>query len=274
VSAQSLPSSSQSLQIYFTASGKGDSPAILNKSELSVALDKQPAQITSLRRANPDKMLFALLVDLSGSEKNQTASIREAALQLFQGLLEGGNEGYLVMFNRQVLASKGPVLLPYVRQTLENSKPQDGTVLYDAIGATCSRILSKSGNPETPRRAIFVITDGEDNASEINGTKAEEMAEREGVAIFSLQTEDASMSSSERDRGFRFLREASLRTGGRVFKVKKAEQGVPLLLNAIQKQWVLDVERILPTDGNLHALAIKSSEKSVQISQPALIPLR
>jgi len=269
--AQMAPSTNQPVQIYLTLSGPSGSPPVPTLSQLSVAIDKQPARLTSLRSANADKMLFALLVDTSTSEAKQAASIRETALQLFQGLSEGGNEGYLVIFDHLVSASKKPVQLSEARQTLGSLKFGGGTALLDAIAGTCTRILSKSLNPETPRRAIFMLTDGEDNSSHINHSKAEEIAEGEGVAIFSLQTGTTGMSSSEAHRAFDFLKEASLRTGGQAFQTKKVEEGIPLLLKAVHEQWILAVVPNQPADRKSHTLTIENSEKSVEVSAPTLI---
>ena len=99
--AQEAPSPNRPLQIYITASGKDDSSPILVLPKLNGAIDKQAAQLISVRSASADKMRFALLVDASNSETKQAASIRDAAVQLIQGLLEQGNEGYLLVFNER-----------------------------------------------------------------------------------------------------------------------------------------------------------------------------
>src|ERR1039458_6037172 len=229
MATQGAPPAKSLVQIYLIASGNGDSPPIPTLSQLVVSIDKQPAQVTSLRSANEDKLLFALLVDISGSNSRKDASIREAALQLFQGLLEGGNEGHLVVFNDQIAMTKGTVHLPEVQRKLDSVRFQGGTRLYDAIADTCTKILSRSGNPETPRPAVFLITDGEDDASEINHSKAEEIAEGEGVAIFSLQAGvDGPMTRAETLHSVRFLQEASHNTGGQAIRAEKLSDGVPL----------------------------------------------
>ena len=278
---QAAPSSNRPFQIYITASEKDDSPPIPTLSKLKGAIDKHDAQLTSLRSANADKMRFALLVDASNSETNQAASIREAAVQLFRGLLEHGNEGYLLVFNEQVFTSSKPLQLPEVRQALESGvrqahecvKPCGGSAINDAIALASQKILSKLGNPETPRRVILLISDGEDNSSKINLSETLEIAIREGVSIFSLQTGTSEMGSREARFAKLFMQLASLDTGGQSFRPKRVEEGVPLLLEAIHKQWVLGVVPPQVHDQKLHTLSIKSSEKNVQISAPAQILL-
>jgi VWFA-related protein len=279
--AQTATTSNRSLQIYITASGENDSSPIPTLAKLNGSIDKQAAQLTSLRSASEDKMLFAVLVDASNSETKQAASIRDAAVQLFQGLLEQGNEGYLLVFNEQVITSGKPLQLSEVRQALESGvrqahecvEPCGGSAINDAIAFASKKLLNKHGNSETPRRAIFLISDGDDNASKIYLGEAEEIAIREGVAIFTLQAGDSEMGSTEARHARRFLELASLDTGGRTFRPKRLEDGVPLLLDAIHKQWALGIVPLQVPDQKLHALSIKSSEKNVQISAPARILL-
>ncbi len=226
-------------------------------------------------------MRFALLVDASNSESKQAESIREAVLQLFQGLLEQGNEGYLILFNEQVITSGKPLQLSEVgkafesgmRQALDCVKPCGGTAINDAIAFASQKLLDKHGNPEAPRRAIFLITDGEDNASKNNLSETLDIANGEGVAIFCLQTGTSEMGRIEGRYARLHLELASLETGGQNFRPERVEDGVALLLNAIHKQWILGVVPHQVPDQKLHSLSIKSSEKNVQISAPMQVSL-
>jgi VWFA-related protein len=273
IAGQTVPSSMRSLQIYFTVSGKADASSVPTLSKLKVIIDKKEIQPTSLHSASDEKLRFALLVDASNSETERAASIREAAFQLFQDLLQDGNEGYLVAFNEQIITSGRPLQLSEVRQALDSVKPCLGSAINDAIAYASQNILSKSGNPETPRRVIILISDGDENASKIFLEKALDTALRENIAIFSLQTAGVKMSWNEARLASAYMRIASLYTGGQSFHPKSLEEGVPLLLDAIHKQWVLSVTSSQVPDQKLHAFSIKSSEKDVQVSAPDQIYL-
>jgi VWFA-related protein len=259
--------------LYLTVSGKHDSPAIPVQSELRVSIDNRPAEVTSLRSASGDKLLFVLLVDISGSDKTQAASIKAAAVQLFQGLLADGNQGHLVLFNTEIEMSRKPASLSEVQSKLDRIEFHGGTALYDAIGDTCVRILSRSGNPDAPRRAIILLSDGDDDASHINRMTVEEIAEEQGVAIFSLATSSLETASSAR-RGTEILMEASQSTGGRAIHAGKLEKGVQPLLAAIRQQWALGLVPSQTPDQKLHSLSIKSTQKDVQLSFPAHVLLQ
>jgi Mg-chelatase subunit ChlD len=261
----SQPLASQTVQVYLTARGKHDAAPMLSQSELSASIDKQPAQVTSLRPVKEDKILFALLLDTSKSEAPDAKSIRNAAMLLFQSLSKGGNQGYLVLFNSEVSTSKRPLQPSEAQEIINGAKFRPGTELYDAIGETCTGILSRSGNPDFPRRLIILITDGEDNSSHINHIQAEEAAEKEGVAIFSLA------DTTNEGIGASFLDQASGTTGGRSIKIKRPEDDVAPLLDAINRQWILSLVPQKAPDKELHSIVIKTKQRDVSISSPAKV---
>jgi len=264
------------IHVYFTAenNGKGDSAPVPTLSDFEMTIDKEPTKAVSIRSASDDKLLFALLVDFSGSGFYEADSIKKTAMRILQGLLNGKNEGRLVVFNDRVEASKNPIDLPSAEKIMNRTQFYGGTALYDAISATCRQLLSKTGNPATPRRAILLLTDGGDNSSSADMRKATDVAEREGVAIFSLQiVESKVVSWEEAHHATRLLKELSQSTGGQTVLPKKIEDGVEPVLKAIHDQWVLDLEPGQALDQNLHPLQVKSIQKNLQLSVPASIPI-
>lgn len=275
LNGQGDPSTRPPTQVYFSAAGKGDTPPVPNVSELEFSIDKQPAQASSLRSAGGDKLLFAVLVDFSGSGFYQAASIKMATMQVLQGLLDGKNEGRLIVFNDRVTAGENSIDLPEAQRILGLFHFYGGTALYDAIADTSTRHLSMAGNPSTPRRAIIVITDGEDNSSSITLDRAKEVAEQERVAVFSLQARNEKVMNPEEIRhGARALKEISESTGGLAFFPKKLEDGVQPLLKTIHEQWVIDLEPALALDQKQHSLIVKSSQKGIELSVPAHVSTR
>lgn len=261
------PPADKTVQVFLTASDKQRSPAAPAQSEISISVDKQPAQIRGLRSAKNDPLLFAVLVDTSGSRARAAEEIKQTTLELFQGLTTGGNQGYLVLFNDSIAISTRPLKISEVKGLLDSVKFGPGTALYDAIEQTCIQRLSRSGNPDNPRRAILLITDGDDNQSHTTHTNVEAIVEKEGVAVFSVAT----WSSLEGTRGEKFLKEISHDTGGQAVIVKNLAEGVAPLLAAIANQSSLSFVPAQSLGQGSHSLDIKSADKEVRISAPAQI---
>ena len=255
------------VEIFLTASGKNSVPVLVEQAELTVTLDKQPAQVTSLRSAKDDKLLFAVMIDVSTSNRAQADSIKEAANQLFQGLSTGSHRGYLVAFDVSARISNRPLEPSEAPKALDGLQFGGATALFDAIAQTSTTVLSKSRNPDIARRVIILLSDGDDNQSRTHPQDAEEKAERDGVSIFSLDTTFA------HNRGEDMLKELATKTGGQAITDWKMEEGVKTLLEAINFQSVLTFVPTPASNHDLHSHSVKSLRKDIQISAPAQVAL-
>jgi VWFA-related protein len=251
-------------QFFITALPKDNSPAVLQEAALSVRVDKAVAQIKGVRSAKDDPLLFAVVVDVSGSDASAANSIKEAAFQLFQGLATAQNQGYLVLFNDRVATTQAPLSLSEAKQALDSATFSGGTAVYDAIEQTCRQKLSRSGNPARSRRVILLISDGEDDASYVNHKKAEQAALEEGVPVFSIVTQGPPVGP----QGEKFLKEISQMTGGFATD-KDLKRAVSLSLAAIEAQWVVTLVSAQSANRNLHSIQIRCTQKDVRISAPS-----
>lgn len=240
-------------------------------SDLSVSIDSKPARITSLRSAEHDSLLFAVIVDASTSNAAKEAAIKQAAFHIFQVLSGAGDQGYLVLFNDEVAMSKQPLLPDQVTPLLDSVKFRGGTAVYDAIGETCAQKLGRAQHLGAQRRIIVLFSDGDDNSSHIGPSTAEAEAEQNGIAVFSLNT--GSVSESDEERGDQNLKEISVKTGGREFQGKNMEDATSQLLVMIRQEWIVSFVPAQSPDGKVHKLAVKSPEKRLRFSAPAHIYL-
>ena len=263
LTAQEAAQPDKSPHFFLTAFGRGDSPAILQENELSVLVDKTPAQVKSVRSTKSDPLLFAVLVDVSKSDAETADSVKQAAFQFFETLSGSQREGYLVLFNHRVAVSRAPLSVSQAKQALDSMRFEGGTAVYDAIEQTCKQALNKSKDHERLRRVILIISDGEDNSSHLNHIQAEEAALEEGVSVFSVVTSPALGES----RGAKFLKEISQKTGG-FSSDKDVKKAVPLLLAAIDAQSEITVAPTQAGDGKLHPMKVKCSQKDVHIYPP------
>ena len=150
LTAQSPQASGAPVKVFLTVSGDRHSSAVPTLSAPIVSVDKQPARVISFHPAKNDKLLFALLVDVSGSDFEKVGEIKAVALQLFQELSTDGNDGFLATFNDQIMMSKSPLQLSQVQTALDAVEFGRGTALYDAVAMTCRQ----TGTP----RALIVLS--------------------------------------------------------------------------------------------------------------------
>ena len=140
--------------------------------------------------------------------------------------------------------------------------------MFNAIGQTCSGPLSRKTNPDPPRKAIFLLTDGDDNQSKTYPQQAIETAQREGIAIYALSTGERG------GPGEHVLKEAAKLTAGAEVNLQPIENEIAPILSALDQQWVITVKPISAPDLKMHKLRIESMQPGVSFSAPAQIALQ
>jgi hypothetical protein len=250
---------------FLTAARPGGLPVDLDASQLSVEVASRPVKILSLRPAKGSRFVFALAVDVSGSESKNAGPIRLAAAQLFRELTKIGGSGYLVLFNQGIAASKAPLTPDAAQVDLKRVQFYGGTAVYDAVDKTCTQILSGANNPGVERRILVLLSDGDDDQSHIRSDKVFEDAEREGISVFSMATKEIRRS------GLSFLGGSARFTGGMAFVPRTVAEGLGSLVAAIDDQWELRVDATRSHSHGLEPLSVRTSQLQVRLSAPAKI---
>ncbi len=193
----------------------------LQKRNFTVNEDGQPQTI---REFHPEDIPVAvgLVVDSSGSMKKKRSDVTAAAVA-FAGSSNPDDEMFIVNFNEHVtlglpdtkLFSASPTEL---QGALLKSVPVGKTALYDAISDALKH-LAKSGRE---RKALVVISDGGDNASEHSLNQVLDNAGRSGVTIYTIGLFD----EEDQDRNPRVLRRIAKATGGESFLPKMPAEAV------------------------------------------------
>ena len=145
---------------------------------------------------------IALLLDTSGSTRDDVALIRSAANSFIEALRPGDRVG-IVAFNTAQTVSEPiaavEVLAPLtsdraeLRRAIENLGASNGTPYYDALQRVANSIFGEPPADEVRgRRAVVALTDGVDSASNSDFATARNVLARAGVACYFVQinTED------------------------------------------------------------------------------------
>src|SRR5437762_5336763 len=145
---------------------------------------------------------IALLLDTSGSTREELGLIRDAA-NAFINALRPGDRVAVVAFNNApgngaplaVVELLTPVTddRKALRRAIENLGTSNGTPFYDALGRVADQLFRDPPRPEIRgRRAVVALTDGVDSTSDSGYEDARAKLLRSGVASYFIQvsTED------------------------------------------------------------------------------------
>jgi Ca-activated chloride channel homolog len=145
---------------------------------------------------------IALLLDTSGSTRDDVALIRSAANSFIQALRPGDRVGVVAFNTAQTVAE--PVATVEVltqltgdrddlRSAIDNLGSSNGTPYYDALERVADSIFREQPKDDVRgRRAVVALTDGVDSASNSDFANAKLKLSRSGIACYFIQvnTED------------------------------------------------------------------------------------
>jgi VWFA-related protein len=240
----------------------------LNQGDFSILDDHKPPQsIINFRRETDLPLELGLLVDTSGSVHGRFDFEQEAAVSFLQHILRVNFDKAFVMgFGTHSLVTQeftdNVRLLETGVRSLRNG---GGTAMYDAIYKACREKLSKDRGDHPVRRAIVVISDGEDNQSEVSKALAIETAQRAEVIIYAISTDDSGLIL----RGDKALQQLADATGGRAFfpfKMKDIKNSFAAIEDELRSQYVVSYKPAdFDADGRYRSIEITALKKDLQV---------
>jgi Ca-activated chloride channel homolog len=240
----------------------------LNQSDFSILDDHRPVEsILNFRRETDLPIEMGLLMDVSGSVEGRFGFEKEAATGFLQHIIRTGYDRAFVMgFNKEIHLTQDFTdqvqLLSTGVQRLNNG---GGTALYDAIYKACKEKLLREHSDHPIRKAIVVLSDGEDNQSAYTRAQAIEMAQRAEVLIYAISTDDSGLIL----RGDKVLEDLASATGGRAFfpyKMKDITHSFAAIEEELRSQYDVSYKPSdFDADGRYHSIEITALKKDLQV---------
>jgi len=144
-----------------------------------------------------------------------------------------------------------------LEKAVQGLRPGGGTSLYDAIFFAARDKLMQDQPLYKFRRAMVILSDGEDNESRYTRDQALEMAQKADVTIYTIST---NISHIETD-GDKVMRYFAAETGGQSFfpfQASDLSQSFENISNELRHQYnIFYRPEPLKTDGLYHTVEIK-----------------
>jgi Ca-activated chloride channel family protein len=186
--------------------------------------NRPPRQITSFAAQTNLPLHVGLLIDASNSIRDRFQFEKDAASEfLYEVIRPKSDRAFVLAFDEVVDVTQDFTGdLDKLRKGVKTIQAGGGTALWDAVYYACRDKLMKEPSSSAVRRAIILVSDGEDNQSRVLQKEAVEMAQRAEVIIYTVST--SLMGSHTRgDDNLKALAEA---TGGRAFFPNKLDDVV------------------------------------------------
>jgi VWFA-related protein len=231
----------------------------LERSQFDIYEGKRRQNIIEFSAEADLPLRLAILIDTSNSVRDRFKFQQEAAIEFIRAVLRPRQDKAIVV-SFDTLPELVADLTDDV-QRLENSvrdlRPGGGTSLYDAIFYACKDKLSQDQPRHKFRRAMIILSDGDDNQSRWSRDQALEQAHKADVVIYTIST---NISRIESD-GDKILKYYAKETGGAPyfpFKLEDLSQSFENIANELRHQYsILYRPEPLLTDGQFQPVEIR-----------------
>jgi VWFA-related protein len=253
------------VDLFFTVKDKnGNLVPHLNQQNCTVLEDKVPQKLKNFVAETDQPLTLGILLDTSGSQQRLLPMEQDAASEFIRQVLRTKDEAFLLSFDVNVDLlqdyTNSPRLLSHALSKAQINTAggngsgipglgggpvptvgdPKGTLLYDAIYMAANQKLDQ----ETGRKAMIVLTDGEDEGSRMKIGDAIAAAERNNAIVYIILLADREMYWGQGMGyfGYGAAKRIADETGGRLIDVgnngKKLEAAFQQIEDELRTQYV------------------------------------
>jgi len=280
------------VNVFFTVKDKaGNLVPHLTQSDCSVSEDNQSQALKSFVAETQQPLTLGILLDTSSSQARVLPLEQDAGSQFLESLLQQKDEAFLLSFDVDVnllqdytsnphqlaqAISKAEINSPSGNRaagipgagggTIPSIGKPKGTLLYDAIYLAANQKMSQ----ETGRKAIILLTDGEDAGSRTKIDGAIAAAEKSNVMVYAILIADRSFYASLGYSGYSAMKKLTGETGGRLIDVgnngKKLEAAFQQIEDELRTQYVASYRPAdTKMDGGFRTLSVQCNGDGAKV---------
>ena len=272
------------VDVFFTIKDKqGNLVPHLTRDDCTILEDKEPQKLKSFVAETHQPLTLGILLDTSGSQYRVLPLEQEVGGQFLERVLKQKDEAFLLSFDVNVDLlqdfTNSPRLLSRAMSkaeintaggngaagipgagggTVPTIGAPKGTLLYDAVYLASNEKM----NQETGRKAMILLTDGEDEGSVHKIREAIAAAQKNNVIVYTILIADRGFYGGFGYYGYSAMKQMTEETGGRLIDVgnngKKLEAAFQQIEDELRTQYVASyTPSNTKLDGTFRHLAVE-----------------
>ena len=252
------------VDMFFTVKDKqGNLVPHLTKDDCTVLEDKVPQKLKSFVAETHQPLTLGILLDTSGSQQRVLPLEQDAGAQFLERVLKPKDEAFLLSFDVNVdllqdYTNSAQLLTRAMNKaeintaggngaggipgagggTIPTIGAPKGTLLYDAVYLASNEKM----NQESGRKAMILLTDGEDEGSVHKIQEAIAAAQKSNVIVYTILIADRGFYGGFGYSGYSAMKKMTEETGGRLIDVgnngKKLEAAFQQIEDELRTQYV------------------------------------
>jgi VWFA-related protein len=212
------------VNLIFTVTDKhGHYIPNLRQSDFAVLDDqKAPASVISFHQQINLPLRVGIVIDASTSIRSRFQFEQQSAVEFLLQILKAKSDRAFVMGfdSTPTIEQDWTNNIDLLQTGVNRMRPGGGTALYDAVYTACrDKLLSERGQ-EPVRKAMVLISDGDDNQSRVYQDEAIKECQRAETIIYAISTN----WTPSRGKGDQVLAQMASETGGQAFYPPSVEE--------------------------------------------------
>ena len=207
--------------IFTVTDKKGHFITGLNQSSFGLLDDgRPPVAVLHFTQQTDLPLRVGILLDTSSSIRQRFQFEQDSAIEFLLQILHRNDRAFVEGFDIQTDLAQGFTNnLDLLNQGVHRLRPGGGTALFDALYKTCKDEMLTLRESSAVRKAVILVSDGDDNYSHALESDAIKMCQRAETIVYAIST-DVSPSRSKGDDVLMQIAEA---TGGQAFYPNRIE---------------------------------------------------
>ena len=272
------------VQLFFNVKDKhGALIPNLTKDDFEIFEDGKPQTVKYFAAESNLPLTIGMMIDSSGSQRNVIDMEKEVGGAFLKQILTDKDEAFVLSFDitvdllqdftrdvrrLQTALNKAKVNVDYTSGGIPGmgggpvpQRNSPGTLLFDAVYLSSHDMLAK----EVGRKAMILLTDGQDEGSRLRIQDAIEAAQKADAIVYVLLCADRGFYGGLGYSGEGDMRKLTEQTGGRVINVgnkfDKLKQAFDQIAAELRSQYNIGyVPTNLNLDGSYRKLEIKNKQ--------------
>jgi VWFA-related protein len=274
------------VSLYFNVKDKhGALIPDLKKEDFQIFEEGAPQKIKYYNVNSEQPLTLGILIDCSGSQQRVLPMTQQIGSEFVKEVLRAKDEAFIISFDIQVELLQdftndagrlqralhktrinpggGSSGIPGIGQGPVPIHDPKGTLLYDAVYLASDEKLKQ----EVGRKALIILTDGEDQGSRTRIREAIEAAQKSDAIVYVIFEADRSATFGS---GKGEMKKIAEDTGGRVVDVgdnpKKLKEAFDQISNELRSQYFIGYTPLnQKRDGSYRRVEVKLTNKDLKI---------
>jgi Ca-activated chloride channel homolog len=257
------------VNLIFTVTDKhGHYIPNLKLSDFALLDDQRtPERINSFRQQINLPLRVGIVIDASTSIRSRFQFEQQSASEFLISILKSKSDRAFVMgFDvTPTVMQDWTGNLDGLQAGINRLRPGGGTALFDAVYTACRDKLMGERGAEPVRKAMILISDGDDNQSRVHPDEAIKMCQRAETIIYAISTN----WTPSRGKGDRVLTDMAEETGGEVFfppSVEEMSNSFKNIEEELRSQYALNyVPADFKADGAFRPIYLYCTDRRYQV---------